>query len=85
MTFSVLTLIGCTAFDVTGEYKARWGRARAQDPYYGKGTVAHVIGTDLVDVTFASSPLPRVMAKLIVVRNNVVIAKVKFNGGGFDH
>jgi hypothetical protein len=79
-----VTLLSCADLDLTGRTRARQAEARAREPYYGKGTVARVIGPGLVELTFASSALPATMAKLIIVRDNVVVAKVKFNGGAMD-
>jgi len=76
LTCLPLTLVSC--IDLTGARQARQAEAKARGPYYGTGVVAKVIRPDLVELTFESSPLPVTMAKLIIVRNNVAVGKVKF-------
>ncbi len=75
----LLTLESCV--DLTGARQARQGEKMALAPYYGRGVVANVEGPGFVELTFESSPLPATMAKLIIVRNNRVVAKVKFGMG----
>jgi hypothetical protein len=79
----LLTLASCV--DITGERYAREQEAKARrEPYYGTGVVAQVIRPDVVWVTFTPPPLLLPSARLIIVRNNTVVAKVEFNGGAVN-
>jgi hypothetical protein len=77
-----VTLLSCADLDLTGRTRARQAEAEARAPYYGTGVVVRVIRPDLVELKFGSSPVPAIMAKLIIVRSNSVVAKVDFSPGG---
>lgn len=59
----------------------RHAEAAARASYYGTGVVVRVIGSGQAVLTFKSPPLPATSATLIIVRDNKVVAKVKFGMG----